>query len=309
MLKEAFKDSSYFVQLTTILFLIITGLAIFLALGILLSPLILDVDFSYIMQNVGRLNVENISLLKFLQSMYSIGMFIFPSIVAAWLFGDKIARYLKINKVPKFILILLAIAILIALTPAMNFVVEWNEGISLPESLKGLEDWFKQMENDAKKMSEMFLAANSFSTYLSNVLVLALIPAIGEEFLFRGVLQKIFYKWSNKIHLSIWLSAFLFSAMHFQFYGFVPRMLLGALFGYMLFWSGNLWIPVIAHFFNNLLAVSVFYFNNDLSQNIENIGMGENNYVYIITGILLFSILLFYFYRLNTNYKKSEKQK
>ncbi len=301
MLKEAFKDSSYFLQLVVILFLVVTGLTIFLTLGTLLSVLIFNLDFVQVLQGFGKVDESNINLLKFLQSMYSIGMFIFPAIVAAWLFGNKISAYLQINKTPNFMLALLAIAILIVLMPSMNFVVSWNENVSLPESLKELEAWFKKMENDAKKISELFLVAESFSTYLANVVVLALIPAVGEEFLFRGVLQKLFHKWTNKIHVAIWLSAFLFSAMHFQFYGFVPRMILGALFGYMLFWSGNLWIPVIAHFFNNLLAVSVFYLNNDFSQNIENIGVGDNNYLYIVISLVLFSVLLLYFYKLNIN--------
>lgn len=306
MLKESFKNSSYFVQLTMILFFIVGGFTIFLTLGILFASLIFQINISSVLQAASVLEVSNINMLKFLQSMYSVGLFVFPAIVAAWLFGNTISEYLKLNKSPNFIFVLLAISIVFVLLPAINFLVSWNESISLPDSMKELEKWMQQMENDAKKASSIFLRAKSFTVYLSNVIVLAMIPAIGEELLFRGVLQKLFHNWSKKIHIAIWLSAFLFSALHMQFYGFVPRMLLGALFGYLFYWSGNLWIPIIAHFFNNFIAVTIFYLNNNVTEKIENTGIGNDAYFYIVPSLILFSVLLLYFYKLNTKTKINE---
>ncbi len=298
-MRDIFKNSSPFLQISLILFLVFVGLSVFLVLGVFLSALIFQIDIYTVTSSFNDLENSNVVMLKFLQSMYSVGLFIFPAIVGAWLLSDKVCLYLHINKFPKLSLLVLAVIIVLVISPVVNAIVEWNESISMPASMKAIEEWMKEMENNAKNATELFLKANSFSVYISNVIVLALIPAVGEELLFRGILQKLFYNWFNKIHFAIWLSAFLFSALHMQFYGFFPRMLLGALFGYLFFWSGNLWIPITTHFINNLLAVTLFYINNSYTKEIENIGTADNAFLYIILSIILFSILLFYFYKMN----------
>ncbi len=306
MIRDTFRKSSIFVKISIILFLLVAGLSIFVTLGILLSSFIFQINVAEALRSFNALETSDISLLKFLQSMYSVGMFIFPAIVAAWLFGSSVFGYLRINKTPD-LSIFLAITMVIVIAPVINVIIQWNENISLPQSWQYVEQWMRQMENNAKKVTDLFLKADTFAVYLSNVVVLALIPAIGEEFLFRGILQKIFYDSSKRIHIAIWLSAFLFSALHLQFYGFFPRMILGALFGYLFFWSGNLWIPITAHFTNNLIAVSVFYFNSDFAQNLDKVGVGENSYIYVIVSIILFSILLFYFYKMNKRVEEKSK--
>ena len=83
----------------------------------------------------------------------------------------------------------------------------------------------------------------------------AVAAGITEEFLFRGALQRIIGKWTYNHHIIIWSAAIIFSTFHMQFFGFLPRMLLGAYFGYLLYWTRNIWIPVFAHFVNNAIAV------------------------------------------------------
>ncbi len=305
MIRETFKNTSIFVKISMVLFLLVAGLSIFIAMGVVLSAIIFNTNISTVISNFNTFEQANISMLKFLQSMYSIGFFVFPSVVAAWLFSNSVSGYLKLDKMPNFS-IFVAIIIVLVSSPAINAIVQWNESISLPAYMQSIEQLMRQMEDNAKKATELFLNAHSSSEYLANIVVLALIPAIGEELLFRGVLQKLLYDWSNKIHIAIWLSAFLFSALHLQFYGFFPRLLLGALFGYLFFWSGSLWIPITTHFINNLLAVSIFYINNNFSKELENVGTGDNAYIYVITSIILFSILLFYFYKMNLH-TKSDK--
>jgi len=114
-------------------------------------------------------------------------------------------------------------------------------------------------EQKAMQLTEAFLAMNSMGDLLINLFLIAIIPAIGEELLFRGVLQQLFAKWTGKIHLSIFISAFLFSAVHLQFFGFIPRFVLGIILGYMFYWSKNLWLPILAHFTNNALAIIFTY--------------------------------------------------
>jgi hypothetical protein len=90
--------------------------------------------------------------------------------------------------------------------------------------------------------------------------MIAVLPALGEEFLFRGVLQRLFIEWTKNRHFGVWIASFIFSFIHFQFYGFIPRFLLGLYFGYLLVWSSSIWVPVVAHLINNGFAVIYYHF-------------------------------------------------
>ena len=120
-----------------------------------------------------------------------------------------------------------------------------------------------------------------------NLLMIAIIPAIGEEFFFRGLLQRIFSNWVRNTHWGIIISAFLFSAIHMQFYGFFPRFLLGAMFGYLFVWSGSLWLPVLAHFINNSLAVIAYYLVSIRVLDEKVVNIGSSSYFMPITFICL----------------------
>jgi hypothetical protein len=123
--------------------------------------------------------------------------------------------------------------------------------------------------------------------------LIAIIPAIGEELLFRGVLQRIFTEWFKSAHWGIWISAFLFSAIHMQFFGFLPRMFLGLFFGYLLEATGSLWIPILAHFINNLTGVLLSFFvaKNVIPQSSNDFGMTNETWIYGMIGGILGSIL------------------
>jgi hypothetical protein len=129
----------------------------------------------------------------------------------------------------------------------------------LPEWLSGIEQWMTEKEDKASDMIEMLIASDSFWMMMLNLLTIAVFPAIAEEMIFRGVLQKIFQKLFKSGHVAIWLTAFLFSTIHFQFFGFIPRFILGLAFGYIYFWSGILLFPVILHFINNAFPVILAY--------------------------------------------------
>lgn len=128
--------------------------------------------------------------------------------------------------------------------------------VEFPESLA---DSFDQMEEQGRLMTEYLTDFYSFPYFLLVLVVVAIVPAIGEELLFRGLIQKYLHKiWKNP-HVAIWVTAMFFSAFHMQFYGFVPRMVLGAFFGYLLYFSGNLWYAVFAHFINNGFTLLMIY--------------------------------------------------
>ncbi|MBO0933462.1 CPBP family intramembrane glutamic endopeptidase [Fibrella aquatilis] len=165
-----------------------------------------------------------------------------------------------------------------------GYVIEWNQHMHLPDTLAPLERWMRQKEDDVAKLTQFLTTISGVPQLLMALLVVAILPGIGEEVLFRGVLQRKFIAWSGgNVHVGIWLAAALFSAIHLQFYGFVPRMLLGGLFGYLYVWTGNLWIPILAHFVNNGLAVVVMALNK---QKMTTIDLEANDIVPLPVALL-----------------------
>ncbi len=122
-----------------------------------------------------------------------------------------------------------------------------------------LPEWMRSMEDSTEAMIKSLLQVDSIFELLFNILVIAMIPAIGEEFIFRGIIQK-HLQLKLRPHLAVWIAAIMFSAIHLQFEGFVARMILGALLGYLYYFSGSIWVPVFVHFVNNAIQVLVSYF-------------------------------------------------
>lgn len=181
-------------------------------------------------------------------------VFILPALVTALMITRRPADFLGISAVPRAAQFLLAVATLIASIPAMNCIIEWNASISLPASLEGLGEWMRQMEDSAQKTVGLMVDGRSVMSLVMLVLVVGVFAGFSEELFFRGTVQRLMITSNVNPHVAIWVTAILFSAVHFQFFGFVPRLLLGALFGYLAYWGGTVWIAVVAHVFNNTLA-------------------------------------------------------
>jgi hypothetical protein len=129
----------------------------------------------------------------------------------------------------------------------------------LPDWLSGVEQWMTDKEDQADHVIDLLVESNTFPVMMVNLLTIALMPAIAEELIFRGVFQKIFANLFRSDHFAVWFTAFLFSAVHLQFLGFIPRFILGLAFGYLFLWGGTLWLPVISHFVNNAFPVILSY--------------------------------------------------
>lgn len=134
---------------------------------------------------------------------------------------------------------------------------EWNMNLDFPDS--NFEDWAKQSEEQLKVLTEHVINFTSLTHFIIAFIVVGIIPAIGEELLFRGLIQNFLSKAFSNHHLGIWISGFAFAAIHMQFYGLAPRMLLGVVFGYLYHWSGNLTVAMIAHLINNGFALFLLY--------------------------------------------------
>lgn len=237
-----------------------------------------------------------LTILKLVQTFSAIGTFIIPPFILAWLFSVRPLEYLSLDRSTQKNSLFLVAIIMVVATPLVNFLGETNAQMHFPEFLKGVEEWMRDSEKKAAELTKIFLDMKTPGDLFFNLFMIALLPAIGEELVFRGVVQKIFHQWSRNAHVAVWTTAILFSAMHMQFYGFMPRMLLGAMLGYMLVWSGSLWLPMLAHFINNGAAVVLTYlFQHNLSTiNPDEVGTGSDFTgagVSLALTVLLFVIL------------------
>ncbi len=154
-----------------------------------------------------------------------LGMFLIPALIAALVFDKKPATYLMVDRMPGIQTFLLTIALVFALMPLINMIYALNQQLILPDFLAGAEAWIKQKEDEMAKLTEAFLKMENAGDLIANILVIGVITAIAEEFLFRGVIQKLFMQLTGNIHVAILLTSILFSAIHVQFYGFFPRLL------------------------------------------------------------------------------------
>ena len=235
-------------------------------------------------------NQNTIFSLKFLQAFSSLGIFVIPPLLFGYLTGVSLG-FKNVSRQQ----VMLTAAIMLFSWPLINVLSLWNEGIHLPSFLSDLEIWMRSTEAQAMHITQAFLAVDSWMGLLVNLIIIALIPAFGEELLFRGIIQNGLFKWSGKIHFSIWLSAFLFSAIHLQFLGFVPRLLIGGMFGYLMLWSGSIWLPIVAHFFNNATAVilSFFIFDGRVDKTLETIGANEGQEAMMLISVASLALLLY----------------
>lgn len=194
-----------------------------------------------------------------LQAVNHLGTFFLPALVYWYFIERRTWGQFSPRPLGTVAGLLLVGLVVIAFMPFDGLIIEWNQNISLPQTLAPLEQWIRDKEKGLENLTKYLTTFNTPGQLLVTLLVIAVIPAIGEETLFRGILQRNLTYWTGNVHVGVWLAAALFSAIHVQFLGFVPRMLLGALFGYLYVWSRNLWVPILAHFVNNGFTVLMVY--------------------------------------------------
>jgi membrane protease YdiL (CAAX protease family) len=246
-----------------------------LALGIL--AIFFSTDANSIVTMLSQLisDPENVpngwNAMMILQGTVHFFSYLFPALLYWLLIERKTLSDFQSSEAPPTKSWLLAFLLVLVFMPVNSKFIEWNAAMTFPESLSGLEQWMRDKEDQLAMLTKFLTNYTGFGQLLIALFVVAWLPACGEEILFRGVIQKkLSQHWGN-VHMGIWVSAAIFSAIHFQFYGFIPRMLLGALFGYLYYWTGSLWISICAHLLNNGFVLVMMYLYNIkfLTINIE----------------------------------------
>jgi membrane protease YdiL (CAAX protease family) len=252
-----------------------------------------------ILMEVARLNLSNPNATTGLWILQIISTTI-PILIASLVFAFYVvkapAEYLKTGFKFHWLLPVLVLFIMLISSPLIECLSNINQKLDLPPILNNLEKWMRDTEAQARRVTEVFLQMKTIPQLLFNLLIVGLATSVVEEFMFRGCIQTILFKWLNNQHAAIWITAALFSAFHMEFFGFLPRMMLGVLFGYFVYYSGSIWTAVWAHFINNGTAVvaSYFYQNKKLSVNPDDTHI-FNWPIYLFSLIIV--LFLLYLYR------------
>lgn len=295
-----FSETNYASKLIFSIFIVLASFVIFLLLAFLTAIPIFEInifDASNGFKNFD--NPQTISMLKYFQIIQSIGLFLVPPFIIAYLFGDKTFNYLKLTKKPSLLILLLGVIGILVAVPFIEFLAKLNSSLSFPDSMASVETYLRNSAIENKKLAESLFKGTSMLNLVVNIFMIAILPAIGEELLFRGVFQKIFVEWTRNVHVGVIIAAFLFSFFHFEIFQFIPRFMMGIFLGYLFVWSKSIWVPISVHFANN--GVAVFYEflknNNMTSFNFEEITKSDNFAIYTILSILITSLICFFIYR------------
>ena len=224
-------------------------------------------------------------------------MFFVPAIIFAYTIVHEPDKYIGARNYFPPVLILLAIGFMLFLLPTIDILGYFNHKMTLPPSLHGLDRWIHDSEARAAAIVKIVLDMKTVGDLLISLFVVAILPAVSEEFFFRGCLQTIFERWTKNTHWAVWIGAFIFSFMHFEFLGFVPRLLMGAGLGYLFAWSGSIWPSVAAHCLNNGLAVWGYYAwqHHMVKTNPDsNVPMFGQSWIYILSTATALFILIIY---------------
>ncbi len=288
-------DNKPFLQLILILSLCLISVILFSIVGGLMTIVVYDVDISSL-NNYGDPKV--IEGLKMFQLLSAIGLFLVPPIAYGLFTSKKPLKKLSLDKWNKPVNYVLILILMIISTPFISWLIELNANMVLPEFMSGVEEWMHSSEREAEDLTRAFLTFDGLGSLFYILIIVAVIPALGEELLFRGVLQKIFINWFNSPHIGVWVTSILFSALHMQFFGFFPRLLLGLMFGYIFLWSKSLWLPILGHFINNGSVVIASYFFPESLKNADiSIFEESENSIIIYVGSFIFSVVIFYLIR------------
>jgi membrane protease YdiL (CAAX protease family) len=290
------EENSAYVQLLILAGYALAGTIVCTLLGLIVLVALYGMK---VLTNPANLMGEDLRYLngiKIVQIITSIGLFLLPPLFLAWTERRKVGEFYGFKK-PLWMTLLLVLLLMLFSMPLLEYVAVLNQKMTFPGWMQGIENWMRRKEDDAARMTVLFLTVRSAADFIVNLIMIAVIPAIAEELMFRGGLQRSFSRMFNNHHVAIWITAFIFSAIHFQFFGFLPRLLLGALFGYIYFWTKSLWYTIFAHFLNNGYAVCVALYFQKHNIPLDSAENTTNFHWYGYALSFIFTALMIYYFK------------
>jgi membrane protease YdiL (CAAX protease family) len=281
--------------LFSVVILFILGL-VFQFLGAFLAAWIYGFSVTDVLALGAYEDPDYVAASKLIQILGSIGTFIVPALLFSYLFvGDVFSLY-RFRSPVGMNSMLLVILMMVSVIPFINYMAEINMKMQVP--IRALDELLRDLESNAEEMMVAFTATTSIGGLLMNMLMIGIVAAVGEELIFRGLLQGLLSAMIRNIHLAVLVTALLFSAVHFQFFSFLPRFFLGVILGYLMYYGKSIWYPILAHFVNNAMGVIYYYFNSRGSADdmLEEIGTSTLIPVAAVVSLALFLLFAVLWY-------------
>ena len=244
------REKTYWIQLIVLALFMLGGMLVFSSLGTLIVMLL------YHTPNMLEAS-DPVTAIRITQALTTIGAFLVPALLFAYCQNRQWFDYNAANRRPNQTMVNMVLILSVTLLPVVGVLSAFNQSIMPQEG--SVAEFMRDMEEAANHILELVTSQRSSWDLISNILVFAVLAGICEEFFFQGSLQPLLMNWSKNPHVGILLTALIFSALHFQFYGFIPRLLLGVYLGYLFYWSRSLWLPILAHVLHNALSIMVDY--------------------------------------------------
>jgi hypothetical protein len=295
-IRAPFFDFSSGTKLLVFLFVIIFFYVISSFAGLVAGKLFLHMDWADLAGIMSHPeNKNSVEFLYLIQVVSSLGVFILAPLFFVYLTENSTSRFLQVRVSPKLAILILAGVSMYTILPFINFLSAMNAHLALPDSMSGVMQWMKDKQSQADEIMNAFLSVKSFGGLALNLFVVALMPAIGEELVFRGVIQRHLQGWTKSGHVAVWITAILFSAVHLEFFGFLPRFVLGLMLGYLYLYTRNLWVPIFAHFVNNASSIIIYYlhYNGHIAVKMKDFGAMPG--VFAVSFSLILSVWIYYF--------------
>jgi uncharacterized protein len=290
---------SLLAKVLILLGLCLLGTFLFTLIGSILGVLTTPMNLAEIMENMQNPSGKPMwYLMIIITGVSHLGGFWIAGLIYLHYIEHKTFDHLHSSSFqPIYILPLLILTL--AFMPVNELFMQLNQSAKLPPQLQGVENWMRNMEENAAKLTQFLTDFTEPQQFILAFIVIGIFAGIGEELIFRGILQNLFLKYFKNTHLAIWLAAIVFSAIHFQFYGFIPRLLLGAVYGYLYVWSGNLWVPIVGHIANNGIIVLLSYLHKIgvITVDVENYKTPLN---FTLAAVVACVGLLYYFFKNKT---------
>lgn len=258
---------------------------IFLLAALVVIGLIVGSVIGLLYAIISGNDIMSLNSLRFMQISSQIFTFVLPPILYAMLVKERPFKSLGFSK-STILWLILGVAMMYTILPLNSIFTEWNANIKFPESLASFEKLMQDLQERATEVMEKFVNVDTIGGLIINLFMIAGLAALGEELLFRSVIQTSLIKICKNAHIGIFIASAIFSLFHMEFYGLLPRLVLGLLMGYMYYYSRSIWIPMAMHFANNGTIVFLYYLNNIGAINIDVESFGETN-----VGILMLSIV------------------
>ena len=263
---------------------------IFILAALLILGLIIGSVIGVIYPLVSGQDVMSLNSLRFMQISSQIFTFVLPPILYAMLINENPKESLGIKNV-SYHWFIIGFVMMYAILPLNNVFAEWNAGLKLPESMSRIEELIKEMYESSAVVLEKLVNVNTFGGFVINLIMIAGLAALGEELLFRSIIQTSLIKTCKNAHVGIIIASAIFSFIHFDFYAFIPRLVLGMLLGYMFYYSRSIWVSMFMHFVNNATAVVIYYLNNIGVTNVDVETFGQTQLLPLLISIALMIIL------------------